>query len=85
MAATATDTDLKTFKDFLIQYNNVTEQCFGHCITDMTTRTVNEREEKCATNCLDKFLKMTQRLALRFQEYQMLQTEAQGAPLQMLK
>uniref|UniRef100_A0A0N5AWT9 Mitochondrial import inner membrane translocase subunit n=1 Tax=Syphacia muris TaxID=451379 RepID=A0A0N5AWT9_9BILA len=85
MAEAATETDLKTFKDFLMQYNSVTEQCFGHCITDMTTRSVSDKEEKCASNCLDKFLKMTQRLALRFQEYQLLQTEAQGAPLQMMK
>ncbi|KHN73517.1 Mitochondrial import inner membrane translocase subunit Tim9 [Toxocara canis] len=78
MAANATETDLKTFRDFLIQYNSVTEQCFAQCITDMTTRSVSEREEKCCSNCLDKFLKMTQRLSLRFQEHQLIQNEAQG-------
>ncbi|MFH4977000.1 hypothetical protein AB6A40_003709 [Gnathostoma spinigerum] len=77
-AALATDTDLQTFRDFLIQYNNVTELCFNHCVTDMTTRVVSEKEEKCTANCLDKFLKMTQRLSLRFHEHQLLQGEAQG-------
>uniref|UniRef100_A0A1I7XFQ5 Zf-Tim10_DDP domain-containing protein n=1 Tax=Heterorhabditis bacteriophora TaxID=37862 RepID=A0A1I7XFQ5_HETBA len=68
MAKTGTETDLQTFRDFLMQYNNVTEQCFGACINDMTSRTVSEKEEKCSSNCLDKFLKMTQRVSLRFQE-----------------
>ncbi|CAI4231007.1 unnamed protein product [Auanema sp. JU1783] len=79
--ATGTDTDLKTFRDFLMQYNNVTEQCFGACVNDMTSRTVSEKEEKCSTNCLDKYLKMTQRVSLRFQEHQLISAEAQGAPI----
>ena len=80
-ANVGTDTDLKTFRDFLMQYNLVTEQCFGACVNDMTTRTVSGKEETCSTNCLDKYLKMTQRLSLRFQEHQMLNAEAQGAPM----
>ncbi|KAJ1370483.1 hypothetical protein KIN20_032211 [Parelaphostrongylus tenuis] len=63
----ATDTDLKTFRDFLMQYNNVTEQCFGACVNDLTARSITEKEEKCSINCLDKYLKMTQRVSLRFQ------------------
>ncbi|KAK0404212.1 hypothetical protein QR680_017342 [Steinernema hermaphroditum] len=80
MAASAseTETNLKTFRDFLMQYNLLTEQCFTACVNDMTTRVVSEKEEKCSTNCLDKYLKMTQRLSLRFQEHQLLQQEAQG-------
>ncbi|KJH40977.1 Tim10/DDP family zinc finger [Dictyocaulus viviparus] len=77
-AQTATDTDLKTFRDFLMQYNTVTEQCFGACINDLTSRNINEKEERCSTNCLDKYLKMTQRISLRFQEHQLLSAEAQG-------
>ncbi|VDO57863.1 unnamed protein product [Haemonchus placei] len=76
-----TESDMKTFRDFLMQYNNVTEQCFGACINDMTTRTVSEKEEKCSTNCLDKYLKMTQRVSLRFQEHQLLSADIQGASL----
>lgn len=78
MAENATETDLKTFKDFLAQYNIVAEQCFTACVTDFTTRTVSEAEERCCSNCLDKFLKMTQRMSLRFQEHQLIQNEAQG-------
>uniref|UniRef100_A0A915Q773 Aminotransferase class I/classII domain-containing protein n=1 Tax=Setaria digitata TaxID=48799 RepID=A0A915Q773_9BILA len=77
MVENATETDLKTFKDFLTQYNAVAEQCFISCITDFTTRTVNNAEDQCCSNCLDKFLKMTQRMSLRFQEHQLIQNEAQ--------
>ncbi|EFO21941.1 hypothetical protein LOAG_06543 [Loa loa] len=78
MVEKTTETDLKTFKDFLTQYNAVAEQCFTSCITDFTTRTVSNSEEQCCSNCLDKFLKMTQRISLRFQEHQLIQSEAQG-------
>ncbi|KAJ1350496.1 hypothetical protein KIN20_006294 [Parelaphostrongylus tenuis] len=73
----ATDTDLKTFRDFLMQYNNVTEQCFGACVNDLTARSITEKEEKCSINCLDKYLKMTQRVSLRFQQHQLLSAEVQ--------
>uniref|UniRef100_A0A914DLK2 Mitochondrial import inner membrane translocase subunit n=1 Tax=Acrobeloides nanus TaxID=290746 RepID=A0A914DLK2_9BILA len=78
MAANTTESDLKTFRDFLIQYNMVTEQCFGSCIHDLTARTISDKEDKCTKNCLEKYLKMTQRLSLRFQEHQLLSAEAQG-------
>ncbi|KAK6045563.1 Tim10/DDP family zinc finger [Cooperia oncophora] len=77
----ATESDLKTFRDFLMQYNNVTEQCFAACINDLTSRTVSEKEEKCSSNCLDKYLKMTQRVSLRFQEHQLLSADVQGASI----
>lgn len=48
---------------------------------DLYLRTVSGKEESCSKNCLDKYLKMTQRLSMRFQEHQMLQAEAQGAPI----
>ncbi|VDN02088.1 unnamed protein product [Thelazia callipaeda] len=73
--------DLKTFRDFLAQYNVVAEQCFISCVTDFTKRTVSNTEEQCSVNCLDKFLKMTQRVSLRFHELQLIQNEAQGSVL----
>jgi len=32
-------------------------------------------QSSCALNCMDKYLKMTQRISQRFQEYQMQQTD----------
>ncbi|KAL3097844.1 hypothetical protein niasHS_000579 [Heterodera schachtii] len=77
----STDTDLRTFRDFLLQYNAVTEQCFDACIRDFTSRDISEKEERCSKNCMDKFLKAGQRLSMRFQEHQLLNMEAQGAPV----
>lgn len=74
----ASEADIRTFKEFLSQYNILAEQCFMACVRDFTSRTVSEKEETCATNCLDKNLKTIQRISMRFQEYQMIQAEAQG-------
>uniref|UniRef100_A0AC35UFF9 Zf-Tim10_DDP domain-containing protein n=1 Tax=Rhabditophanes sp. KR3021 TaxID=114890 RepID=A0AC35UFF9_9BILA len=78
---TGVDTDMKTFKDFLIQYNSVSEACFSHCVTDLTSRDVTSKEDKCAQNCLQKFLKMTQRLSTRFAEHQLINAQVQGGNL----
>ncbi|GJQ82305.1 hypothetical protein Trydic_g381 [Trypoxylus dichotomus] len=66
---------IKTFKDFLVSYNRLTELCFNDCITDFTSRTIKAKEEKCALNCLEKFLKANQRISQRFQEFQMIANE----------
>lgn len=66
---------IKTFKDFLISYNKLTEMCFTDCISDFTSRNIKQAEEKCSLNCLEKFLKVNQRISQRFQEFQMLANE----------
>ncbi len=76
--ASPTEMDMSSIRDFFKQYNIVTEQCYMSCIRDFTTRTISDREDKCVGNCLDKYLKMTQRLSTRFQEYQLLQAETMG-------
>uniref|UniRef100_A0A7E4VCZ5 Mitochondrial import inner membrane translocase subunit n=1 Tax=Panagrellus redivivus TaxID=6233 RepID=A0A7E4VCZ5_PANRE len=77
-AGGSTETDMSTFREFLKQYNSVTEKCFGACINDFGSRTVSDKEEKCSKSCLEKFLKMNQRVSLRFQEHQMLQAQGQS-------
>ena len=49
--------------------------------TKLIFRTVTSKEESCSNNCLDKYLKMTQRVSLRFQEHQLLNAEVNGAPV----
>ncbi|XP_030766539.1 mitochondrial import inner membrane translocase subunit Tim9 [Sitophilus oryzae] len=66
---------IKTFKDFLISYNKLTEMCFIDCVTDFTSRNIKHAEDKCALNCLEKFLKVNQRISQRFQEFQVLANE----------
>jgi len=68
-------TQVKTFRDFLQNYNRVSEVCFRACIWDFTTRTIKDKEEKCTTACVEKYLKANHRVSQRFQEMQMTQNE----------
>uniref|UniRef100_A0A0K0EUL5 Mitochondrial import inner membrane translocase subunit n=1 Tax=Strongyloides venezuelensis TaxID=75913 RepID=A0A0K0EUL5_STRVS len=70
------ETEMKTFKDFLMQYNMVSENCFTHCVNDLSSRDISDKEDKCSKNCLNKFLAMTQRLSTRFAEHQLLNSQS---------
>lgn len=71
---------IKQFKDFLLNYNRLTEQCFNDCIFDFTNRTLASKEDSCANHCVEKYLKMNQRISQRFQEFQMMATEKVASP-----
>ncbi|XP_030386239.1 mitochondrial import inner membrane translocase subunit Tim9 [Scaptodrosophila lebanonensis] len=66
---------MKTFSDFLMSYNKLSEMCFTDCVRDFTSRDVKESEDKCSLNCMEKYLKMNQRVSQRFQEFQMIANE----------
>ena len=67
-AGNALDQDqIRTFKDFLANYNKLSEICFSDCVWDFTTRKVSRGEDSCALNCAEKYLKMNQRISTRFQ------------------
>ncbi|XP_016980070.1 mitochondrial import inner membrane translocase subunit Tim9 [Drosophila rhopaloa] len=66
---------MKTFSDFLMSYNKLSEMCFTDCVRDFTSRDVKDSEEKCSLNCMEKYLKMNQRVSQRFQEFQMIANE----------
>ncbi|EDX01572.1 mitochondrial import inner membrane translocase subunit Tim9 [Drosophila teissieri] len=66
---------MKTFSDFLMSYNKLSEICFTDCIRDFTSRDVKDSEEKCSLNCMEKYLKMNQRVSQRFQEFQVIANE----------
>jgi len=63
-------------REFLMSYNKLSEWCFSDCIADFTTRKLSDHEDRCTSNCMDKYLKMTQRVSLRLQEHQAVQMEA---------
>ncbi|KAK0158780.1 hypothetical protein PV328_009734 [Microctonus aethiopoides] len=75
---------IKSFKDFLMSYNKLSEICFIDCISNFTTRDVKPKEEKCTLNCMEKYLKMNQRMSQRFQEYQVIMNENAMANVQKL-
>lgn len=66
---------IRTFKDFLANYNKLSEICFTDCVWDLTTRKVLRSEDTCALNCAEKYLKMNQRISTRFQEFQAIANE----------
>ena len=61
---------LEQLRTFLYTYNKLTEHCFEGCVQDFPSDGVNSTEDVCAMNCASKFLKMAQRIGLRFQEIQ---------------
>lgn len=73
---------IKQFKDFLVSYNKLSELCFTDCVHDFTVRHVRDKEDKCAMNCMEKYMKMNQRVSQRFQEFQMQTNEAAMAAAQ---
>ncbi len=77
------DEQIRTFKDFLANYNKLSELCFSDCVWDFTSRKVSKGEETCALNCAEKYLKMNQRISTRFQEFQVQANE--NAIAQMTK
>ncbi|XP_031627822.1 mitochondrial import inner membrane translocase subunit Tim9 [Contarinia nasturtii] len=73
---------LKTFSDFLQSYNKLSEICFMDCVNDFTSRDIRKNEDLCALNCMEKYLKMNQRISQRFQEFQMIANENAMAMVQ---
>lgn len=49
---------VKQFRDFLVQYNQLSESCFKHCIWDFTSRSVKNAENTCTINCVEKYTKV---------------------------
>ncbi|CAL1269188.1 unnamed protein product [Larinioides sclopetarius] len=66
---------IQQFRDFLISYNKLSERCFRDCVHDFTVRHVRDKEDRCALNCMEKYMKMNQRISQRFQEFQILSNE----------
>uniref|UniRef100_A0A0L8G4G8 Mitochondrial import inner membrane translocase subunit n=1 Tax=Octopus bimaculoides TaxID=37653 RepID=A0A0L8G4G8_OCTBM len=79
-----TETMMKQFREFLSSYNKLSSMCFIDCVNDFTTRQVLDKESSCAINCMEKYLKMTQRITQRFQEYQLLQQGNTGPSIRDL-
>mmetsp|Transcript_31026 Transcript_31026/g.34319 ORF Transcript_31026/g.34319 Transcript_31026/m.34319 type:complete len:100 (-) Transcript_31026:371-670(-) len=60
-------------KDSLTMYNNLVERCFGQCVSSFRSKTLDKSEATCIENCSSRFIKMTQRVGLRFAEHQAMQ------------
>lgn len=52
------EVQVKQFRDFLVQYNKLSESCFNACVWDFTSRSVRTSEENCIQNCVEKYTKV---------------------------
>ena len=54
-------------------YNNVVQRCFDNCVTGFRSKTLSKSEINCVEQCAERYIKMTQRVGLRFAEHQAMQ------------
>eukprot|EP00903_Cladosiphon_okamuranus_P012504 g11708.t1 len=69
-------------RDSLAMYNNLVYRCFDECTKSFRSRRLDDGETKCINVCAEKYVKLTSRVALRFQDIQQQKAkdEAAGAP-----
>ncbi|KAG1661700.1 hypothetical protein FOA52_002036 [Chlamydomonas sp. UWO 241] len=56
-------------RDSLKMYSNLVERCFKECTEDMRSKSLSTNEEKCVTRCCEKFMHLTGRVGMRFNEF----------------
>ncbi|XP_075226409.1 translocase of inner membrane 9b [Lycorma delicatula] len=61
---------LRNFKDFLQQYNKITENCFLHCVNTLGERSVTSEEQKCVDLCTLKHIKVNHKVMSVYLEVQ---------------
>ncbi|KAL7574684.1 hypothetical protein ACA910_003027 [Epithemia clementina (nom. ined.)] len=66
-------------KDSLSMYNNLVARCFDSCVTSFRSKTLDKSEITCVEQCSSRYVKMTQRVGLRFAEHQAIQQQQQAA------
>ncbi|XP_076160629.1 mitochondrial import inner membrane translocase subunit Tim9 isoform X2 [Ptiloglossa arizonensis] len=61
---------LGKFKDFLLQYNQISEACFNRCMNTFLSREISSDEDICLRRCLDKHINANNRMIQVFMEVQ---------------
>lgn len=64
-------------EDSLSMYNKLVERCFDSCVTSFRSKAMDKSEIHCVEQCAARYIKMTQRVGLRFAEHQALQQAQQ--------
>merc|ERR1711862_372462 len=60
-------------KESFTIYNALVERCFNTCVSSFRSRSLDKYETPCVENCAERYIKMSQRIALRFAEHQAMQ------------
>ncbi|KAJ3383729.1 protein transporter tim9 [Lobulomyces angularis] len=61
----------KQVKDLMELYSGLVDSC----VNDFTSKALSSKEDKCVTKCIDKFVKHSERVGIRFAEQNVLMTE----------
>ncbi|XP_066596330.1 mitochondrial import inner membrane translocase subunit Tim10 B-like [Prorops nasuta] len=61
---------IRNFKDFLLLYNQITENCFRRCTNTFNTRDITEEEDLCVKNCANKHINANHKIMEIFTEVQ---------------
>lgn len=73
-------------KDSLRLYNGIVELCFTDCVDDFRSKNLAASEEKCVQTCCQKYLNLSARVGIRFQElFTQLEQDAQAKLTQQTK
>ena len=56
-------------------YTNLVDQCFNTCSNSFRSKNLDKYETPCIENCANRYIKMAQRVGLRFAENQAMQQQ----------
>ncbi|GMH39736.1 hypothetical protein BSKO_07634 [Bryopsis sp. KO-2023] len=72
-------------RDSMRLYNSLVERCFTSCVDTFRSKNLDSSEEKCVSRCAEKFLGLSGRVGLRFQEFSAEQEKKQMEQLQQMQ
>jgi len=59
---------VEQFREFSKIYNTMSELCFNQCVWDFGTKEIRNREDRCAMNCTENYMKATKLMGNSFTE-----------------
>ncbi|KAK6639669.1 hypothetical protein RUM43_007942 [Polyplax serrata] len=61
---------LKNLRDFLLQYNKISESCFLHCVNHLSDRDLSQDEGGCVDMCTKKHVSVNHKVMQVYMEIQ---------------
>lgn len=62
--------NVRQFKDFLLLYNRISEQCFNLCVNRFNDRTLSLEESTCLDRCVGKHVHANHKIMSVYAELQ---------------
>ncbi|XP_065190180.1 mitochondrial import inner membrane translocase subunit Tim9-like [Sycon ciliatum] len=58
--------DLHNYRQFLMQFNTMSEKCFTVCTADFSSRSLSQAEKDCVEACVNKHVAVNHRTMKQF-------------------